>query len=275
MTPSTLQALSQTPEIDPAVVREFQQQGHVVVRNLFPPQAIREMHPVVMAAVERSGRMDIPLSHRQDTYSRAFVQVVNAGFDDQNMAVLTQSRTIGAWGAALLGVGGLRVMLEDTFLKLPGAGPTPWHQDSSVSPVDPKKVLTAWIPLQTTTQQMGGLRLVSGSHHHGLWGPVDISDDTQQAFDNIIEKQNFSIVDLPTLEPGDVSFHNGCTIHGAFPNVTTSNRLVVALHCFADGLPVIPIHSKKQGDLLHRLAPELRPGDLAISSNWPHLFSFH
>ena len=232
------------------------------------------MKPVVMNAVHRSGRLKSSSDTKADAYARAFVQVVHAGLDDPEMATLTQNPIIGAWGAALLGTNGLRILLDDIFLKLPGAGPTPWHQDSSISPVDPQKVITAWIPLQTTTPQMGGLRVVPHSHHKGLWGPVDISEETQREFTTIIKQQQFSIIDLPTMNPGDVSFHNGCTIHGAYPNDSQSSRLVLALHCFADGLNIIEQPNIQQQEFLERFAPDLSGGDLAKSPNWPHLFSF-
>ncbi len=223
----------------------------------------------VMRAVERSGRLDVDPAQLTDAYSRAFVQVVNPGFQDPAILPLTRSPRLGAWIAALLEAPGARVLVEDTFLKLPGAGPTPWHQDGSVAPVAPEQVLTAWIPLQPVRPEMGGLKLVPRSHRLGLWGPVDISEETEAEFERLIAERGLSVVELPEMMPGDVSFHSGCAVHGARPNETGERRLVMALHCFADGATVAPIRHPNQAALLARLAQGYGPGDPADAPCWP------
>lgn len=264
--------LSAPPTIDPALVQAYRSDGHVLVRGLLDADAVREMRPVVMAAVQRSGRLGIDLSTLPDAYSRAFVQVVNAGLQDPAVRRLTHSPRLGAWVAALVGAGGARILLEDTFLKPPGAGPTPWHQDASVSPMEPDRVLTAWIPLQPVEPHMGGLRYVTASHRDGLLGPVDISEDSQAFFDQLIEDRGLEVVDLPGMEPGDVCFHSGQLVHGAYDNRSDQPRLAIALHCFADGATIVPVRSDNQARLLAELGPGLQVGDVAVSPAWPRTF---
>lgn len=261
--------LSTPPVLDPASAEAFRRDGHVLVRGLLDRAAVAAMHPVVMAAVARSGRLGVDVSALGDAYSRAFVQVVNAGLTDAGVRALTWSPRLGAWVAALLGAPGARILLEDTFLKPPGAGPTPWHQDASVAPVEPDRVLTAWIPLQEVEPGMGGLRLVTGSHREGLLGPVDISEESQQRFEALIAERGWPVVELPALVPGDVSFHSGLLVHGAHANHSGRPRLAVALHCFADGARVAPVRSAPQRRLLDQLGPGLAPGDRAESPAWP------
>lgn len=262
-------AFAAPPTIDPDAVRRYRRDGHVLVRGLLDRSAVEAMHPVLMAAIERSGRLGIDISTLPDAYSRAFVQVVNAGLQDAALRPFTHSARLGAWVAALLGAPGARILLEDTFLKPPGAGPTPWHQDASVAPVDPEQVLTAWIPLQPVEPGMGGLKLVTASHTDGLLGPLDISEETEAAFERLIAERGLTVHELPPMVPGDVSFHSGLLVHGAFPNHSDRPRLAVALHCFADGARVAPVRSPHQQRLLSSLGPGLRPGDLAVSAAWP------
>ncbi len=247
----------------------FRRDGHLLVRGLLDGAAVAGMRGPLMRAVERSGRMELPPERLKDAYSRAFVQVINPGFQDPSLQPLTRSPRVGAWVAALLGAPGARLLLEDAFLKLPGAGPTPWHQDGSVAPVPPEQVLTAWIPLQPVAPEMGGLRLVPRSHRHGLWGPVDISEQTQEEFERLIALRGLRPIELPPMALGDVSFHSGCTVHGARANETDQGRLVLALHCFADGVMVAPIRHPNQAALLERLAPGHAAGDAADAPCWP------
>lgn len=260
------------PPIDAGQVAEYNRDGHVVVRGLLDGDFVRAVRAPLEAAIERSGRRQIPPGREQGAYERAFIQVVNVGLQDAGVRALTHSPRVGAWVAALLAAPAVRILLEDTFLKLPHGEGTPWHQDASVAPMDPDRVLTAWIPLHTVAPDMGGLRFVTGSHHLKLLGPVDISEETQAAFDRIIAERDLPIVDHGVMEPGDVSFHSGYTVHGSWPNTSDDERLAIAIHCFADGARIVPTRHPNQAALLQRLAPGLQLGDLAVGPNWPKIY---
>ena len=61
----------------------------------------------------------------------------------------------------------MRLYQDSTFCKRPGDGPTRWHSDLNMAPLDCNDFVTAWIPLEAVpSRKRGGSPLVfaSGSH---------------------------------------------------------------------------------------------------------------
>ena len=61
----------------------------------------------------------------------------------------------------------MRLYQDSLFLKRPGDGPTHWHSDLTMAPLDTNAFVTCWLPLQTVPREAdGGSALVfaSGSH---------------------------------------------------------------------------------------------------------------
>jgi len=194
------------------------------------------------------------------------------GMSEPDVRSLSRSSLLGQAAAELMKARGARIFVEDAMFKEDGRGHTPWHQDGSALPMEPRQMVTAWVPLLPIGSGAGCLRFARGSHHLGLIGPVDISEATDKAFAELIDDQGLEVVTLPPMEPGDVSFHDGATIHGALPNKSGRLREVLAIHYFADGARIGTLDNSSQSSLMKHLAPGLRPGDLAHSPVWPLVF---
>lgn len=118
------------------------------------------------------------------------------------------------------------------FCKPAGDGyETPWHQDGHYWPIRPLATCTAWVALEPSTEANGCLRVIPRSHegqrlHEHLH--EDRDDLTLQqrlaegAFD---EAQAVSL----ELQPGQMSLHDVCMIHGAAANTSGQRRTGVAL----------------------------------------------
>jgi len=255
-------------------IEAYRRDGHVLVRGALARDVVLAARPLLLAALQRAWPKETrPLKERSDAYSQAFVQVVNIGLDDPAVRAFTHSRRLGKMAADLMGVSGTRIYSEDWLLKEPGARITPWHQDAAVYPLWTEASLTIWIPIQDVPPGMGLVRFARGSHRFGIAPVENISDVSQEMFARIIGERGFTIDECPPVRVGDVSFHDGRTIHAAYPNDSSELRVVLALHCFADGAVVTPPETNAMVHQLADLAPELRPGDAAASRQWPLIYS--
>ena len=111
-----------------------------------------------------------------------------------------------------------------------GVSETPWHQDFVNYPSEAKEtqILTVWIAMTDSTEEMGCLRVIPGSHKAGL--------DTHCPADDFYKKFNQSVgggipeelingkdaVSVP-VNAGDVIFLHRLTKHATLPNF--SNKL--------------------------------------------------
>lgn len=249
----------------------FAAQGHLTVRAALDPAVVTAAAPVLTAAFAEHRGVVLPVADRPTAYDRAFVQQVNLGDREPAVAALTRCCRLASFAADLLDADGLHLFVEDAFFKEPGSERTPWHQDASAIPIEADAIVTAWIPLLPVAPGQGALQFAQGSHRDGLAGPVDISEQTEAAFQRLVHDAGYPVHTVPALTPGDVSFHAGATIHAAGANPTDHDRPVFALHLFAAGARIVADPNPSQRNLLQRLAPHLAPGELAVSPRWPEL----
>lgn len=271
-TPDALEHLSEVVQPTPEQVAAFAETGHVTIRGALDPDVVQAAQPV-LSSVFAEHRPDVPPpDERASAYDRAFVQQVNLGRRFPRVAAFTHSRRVAALAAGLLGASGIRLFVEDAFFKEPGCDRTPWHQDASAIPIQAERIVTAWIPLVPVPVERGALQFAEGSHQDGLAGPVDISEESERVFTELVQEQDTPVRTLERLVPGDVSFHAGTTIHAALPNQTEVDREVFALHLFALDARIVAEPNASQRNLLAHLAPDLEPGDRAVSPAWPVLY---
>jgi imidazolonepropionase-like amidohydrolase len=260
--------------IPPAAIEAFRRDGHVLLRGALARDVVLAARPLLLAALQRSWPKEaLPLEERRDAYSQAFVQVTNVGLDDEAIRAFTHSRRLGKMAAELMGVNGTRIYCEDWLIKEPGARITPWHQDAAVYSMHAEAALTIWIPIQDVPPGMGLVRFARGSHRFGVFPVENINDVSEETFSRIIDAHGFAIDECRPLRMGDVSFHDGYMIHAAHPNDSPELRVVLALHCFADGAVVKTPETAAMARQLADFAPELRPGDTAACRKWPLIYS--
>jgi len=252
------------------VIETYRRDGHVLVRRALAPAVVRAAWPVLTRAIERGWPQDqLPMDERPDAYSRAFTQITDLGSVDPVVRLFSNARRIARMAADLMGVDALRLFCEDWLIKEPGARITPWHQDAAVFPFDAEATLTAWIPLRDLGPGEGLLRFARGAHSDGLAEIEGIHDESEEGYAAIIEERGYPIDVLPPVFAGDVSFHDGRLIHGAFENRGEAHRAVLALHFFADGARIKQGLTPTMMQTLRDSAPERKPGDPAQADAWP------
>ena len=218
-----------------------------------------------------------------DLDSPAVRQQCNAFWLSKEIGEVTTSALLGAIGARLMGVETVRLWHDQAVYK-PGVGPDGgeetagnigWHQDyghwkaASVS-----NMCTAWIALQDTDLQNGGMRTIVGSHRWGLleesntFGHKDL-DGLQDRFAN--QAISGAWVDEPCImQSGEVSFHHALTLHGSGPNLTWSPRMCLISHMMPGDTSYLP--GRQWHPNLIFLGPNARAGQRFAGVYWPQMW---
>ncbi|MBO6573847.1 MAG: phytanoyl-CoA dioxygenase family protein [Rhodothermales bacterium] len=171
--------------------------------------------------------MHLPMNER-DTYSRAFLQVMNLWRESDVVKEFVFSKRLAHIAAQLMEVDGVRLYHDQALYKEPAGGYTPWHADQYYWPLASDKTVTAWIPLQATPLEMGPLEFSAASHELSAGRGLGISDESEAAIDTLLEQAGFEHVVEP-FELGEVSFHAGWLYHRAGPNSTDQARRVMCI----------------------------------------------
>lgn len=271
-TPYHRAELEREMALSEAEIEAFRRDGHLLVRRVLPRELVVAARPHMLEALARPPEAALSKDAREDAYARAFRQLTDLGHADAMVRAFAYGRRVLRMAADLMGARAVRLFCEDWLIKDPGASITPWHQDESVFPFDAEQTITCWIPLQDVGTGEGLMRYASGSHRLGLADIEDISDTSEREYERIIEQNGLSVDTQPPVLTGDVSFHHGRTIHGAFPNESNRSRVVLALHCFAEGARIKVPTTPKMARLLDTALPGSTPGDPARSPRWPLVF---
>lgn len=178
---------------------------------------------------------DLPL---QEMF--AVRKVMNGWWINDEVRDMVCDPVLGRIAAALMQADSARLWHDQVVLK-PGAGTQEtvlgnvgWHQDYAYwNCTTTSNMTTAWLALQDTDLNNGGMRSIVGSHK---WGLVEeASTFTKQDLDGLrdryIGRTGGEWIDEPcVLQAGQVSFHHALCFHGSGANRTTAPRLSIIGH---------------------------------------------
>ncbi len=194
----------------------------------------------------------------------------NSWWINAKMRALIQSGELGYMASRLLGSPEIRLSLHQVIWKSGQAGDTAqqekttvgWHQDAAHFTVfDSPGYVTAWIALQDTDTSNGGMKVIDGSNN---WGLIkDAATFFNKDLDALKEKllpegKEWVEKDL-ILKAGQMSFHDGLTIHGSRANLSGQPRLSLVFHMSAQGATY-----NKHGDynpMGVQMGPTVKHGD--------------
>jgi ectoine hydroxylase-related dioxygenase (phytanoyl-CoA dioxygenase family) len=153
------------------------------------------------------------------------------------VSALVRYPTVAASAARLLQVETIRLFHDRLIVKPPD---TPgnetamgWHTDRAYwRTCSSTAMLTAWIPFQDTTAQMGSLMVMDESHR---WQGNDWMATSHERELDVLERgvsNAASEIRKVTVEikRGQVSFHHCLSIHGSAPNHSKITRIALAVH---------------------------------------------
>jgi ectoine hydroxylase-related dioxygenase (phytanoyl-CoA dioxygenase family) len=258
--------------LSPRQIREYQNNGHVLLRGVASPGEVapyREMITGIMSDFARSQR---PVAER-DTYGKAFLQLGNLWMKSEGVRQFVLARRFAKIAADLMGVEGVRLYHDQALYKEAGGGHTPWHQDQQYWPLDGVRCVTLWMPLADADESMGTMRFASGSQKLGYLGPQNISDESEARWSALVEEKGYPISSAGAMRAGDATFHDGWTLHGAPGNDSSDRtREVMTIIYLEDGARISAPDSPSREADLKGCFPGLKPGDLAASPLNPLLY---
>lgn len=102
-----------------------------------------------------------------------------------------------------------------------------WHQDLTYWGLDSDDQVSMWLALSDASIDSGCMRMIPGSHTHGVYEHVlDEADDSNVLFrGQHVEDIDESKAVYCDLKPGQASFHHGWLLHASTPNRTADRRI--------------------------------------------------
>lgn len=257
-----------------ACIDEFRSSGHTIVRGLASLDEVAAYEPELRRAAYAYNTEHRPLGERgDDPVAKALLQIWNLWHKDEASRRFTFARRFAKVAAQLMGVDAVRIYHDQALFKEAGAERTPWHQDQFFWPLDTDRMITMWMPLLDITAEVGTMNFVSGSHKLGYLGDFPIGEETERAFEHMINETGLEVKTHGPAAAGDATFHAGWTLHMAPANPTGNIREVMTVIYFADGARVSEPENDAQRIDLARWLPGLAPGELANSELNPLVYA--
>jgi len=226
------------PLVTEEQIEQFQQQGAVVIRDVFGPwvEAARE-------AIEQNKQNP---SWRERTYQpgddRApFFQDYCVWQDFDGYRSLVEDSPMAELAAKLMRSRTARVFHDHILVKEPGTSvSTPWHQDQPYYLVQGDQNVSFWVPLDPVPRERT-IEYVAGSHRWGKQfkpkrfdGTDLFPGDTAESVPDVdAERDNLKILGW-AVEPGDVVAFSFSTLHGAPANSSSTRRRVISMRWVGD-----------------------------------------
>ena len=157
----------------------------------------------------------------------------------------SRSRQLARVTSALNGTRRLRWYVDSFIVKLGrevGGSESPWHQDYPQHSFDRAGMTTMWVPLVDCPPEKGTMRFLNGSRAAGPLGRFGTRADGASAATSFEESrpdvlERYGVSPPLHLRVGDVTVHDGMTVHTAPSNTTDSARWVYSTVWFpADAL---------------------------------------
>ena len=208
-------------------IAQFQNDGYIKLKSVLPPEAIAYYGNAITEAVTCLNKESRPMKER-GTYAKAFLQIANIWTQNEVVKEFVFSKRLARIATELLQTTGVRMYHDQALYKEPDGGYTPWHVDQYYWPLDTKKTVTAWIPLQAIPMEMGPLEFSIGSQAIKNARDLRISDESEKKIEAVLKRSDLP-VDSSPFDLGEVSFHLGYTFHRAGPNVTKNVRKVMTI----------------------------------------------
>ncbi len=161
-----------------------------------------------------------------------FVAGVDHWVRDPDFAAFACESPLPEIAAVLMGSEAAFLYEDSLLVKEPGSSErTAFHQDMAYFHLEGSQVCTFWCPFDAVTPETGAVAYVRGSHRWGkLYRPNlfvsrdDIPGTEGEPLPPIDDHpEDFDLVQF-SLEPGDLTVHHACTLHGAGANATSTQR---------------------------------------------------
>lgn len=190
-------------------------------------------------------------------YDKVFTQRLNLWKLSETVKKYMFNADLGRMLCDLECVDGMRVWHDQALIKEPCGNPTAWHLDNPYWSFYSRHSISIWIALEPATLENGCMYFVPGSQKFATFENAGIGKDLGALFKVYPEMGKIDPVVVP-MKPGDCSFHNGLTAHGAGSNMTRGRR--IAMTCAY--MPTGSTFNGQQNILGHEYFKSLSEGDV-------------
>ena len=219
------------------MVSDFKEKGFCLEKNVFAPDAVQILSSEfdrIVSQLQRSGeyinaRWGSELTKDIEQSDTQVIHTHNVqSYSAEMMNMIQDERLLDTLEKLI----GQDIILHHSklFLKPPGNGSAfPLHQDWSYFPTEKNSMIAAVIHLTESDEQMGCMRIVSGSHKLGKVAKTDGHSFVKGIHDRYQLEDAEPII----AEPGDVVFFHCCSLHGSMQNVSKRPRKTVLVQLYS------------------------------------------
>lgn len=214
-----------------SMVRDFNQNGFILVKNLISPEEVQEL----VVDYEKAIRGEIPVPTFGDDHVKGrMVQLANPSQHIQGWQQHVYFQRALAVARQLIGED-VEYMYDQIIMKPPHhPAETPWHQDAGYwrSTKGSDRAVTCWLALSKAWKDNGGMQFIPGSNHGEIQDHHNVSDRSE-INDALETKVNSAKAVAVSLEAGDATFHHSRTLHFTSGNFTDVPRYGLITHYWA------------------------------------------
>ena len=223
VTSNTPQEIVSAPTPTDEQLREYREEGYVVLPGLISPEAAETLRREVMGIMEVIG---LGTSKLRQTHEYLAGSALDAFVNSPNLLAV----------AAALMEGPSTLYMPFTAVKSgaaqegqAGGGEFHFHQDNQYTRFDGPGI-NLWFALTPMTEENGCLRMIPRSHLHGTL-PSERSPDNDGHRTITFAPEEFVPV---IMQSGDCVAFSRLTVHGSGPNSTTEPRVAYAVQFHRD-----------------------------------------
>jgi phytanoyl-CoA hydroxylase len=228
------------PHMNASSKRQFDRDGYVVARALFPPDEVDRLRDHFMDLRRRGSYPDDLVGVRPDSRDplRRYPRMAQMHRWDPTTLAWLLDRRIRDRLVALLGADPYAVQ-SMLYFKPPGSRGQAVHQDNFYLRAEPGTCVAAWMALDATDEDNGCLTVVPGSQRWPIL--CTRKADTRVSFTDVTVPVPAGEEQRPIrMAPGDALFFHGSLVHGSHPNTTTDRfrRSLIGHYLHADARQV-------------------------------------
>lgn len=247
----------------------YRQNEYIKLKNVLRPEVLEYYKKYIWEKTLELNTNHLPMEER-DTYSKAFIQVINLWQHSATVAEFVMGKTLAAIATELMEVEGVRLYHDQALFKEQQGGFTPWHADQQYWPLATNKTVTAWIPLVPVSMDMGPLSFAAGSHIDTRFRNLAISDDSEKLIQTAMDKYDF---ESSPFDLGEVSFHSGWMYHRAPANKSGKMRAVMTIIYMDKDMTLKEPENQNQTNDRNAYCPGIEVGATVNSGLNPVIYS--
>ena len=202
----------------------YERDGYVIVRGLFAPEevaAIRAVFDDIAAAGKPIPGYWNPKTDPADLARDPLARYPRVMHPHRFSALSKRVMLDPRLHAVLRGLLGEEPIAAQSmfYYKPPGARGQALHQDNFYLQVKPGTCIAAWLAIDPSVPENGGLHVCPGTHKMDVVCP-DQADPGVSFTTELVKPPPGCTVTPALMESGDCLFFNGSVIHGSGPNKT-------------------------------------------------------